>query len=90
MFVSNLNKLFCIQMVKILIRHRIMRCLIWICSVCLCPIKRLLGLYGLITFQISYEFQLPKITIQKLLLNGLFLVLFNAYRLLCSYHFIES
>ena len=25
-----------------------MRCLIWICTVCLCPIKRTLDLYGLI------------------------------------------
>ena len=30
------------QIVKILIRHRIMRCLIWVCTVCLYPIKRTL------------------------------------------------
>ena len=41
------NKTFCKQTVKILIRHRIMRCLIWVCTVCLCPIKRTLGIYGL-------------------------------------------
>ena len=32
---------------KILIRHRRMRCLIWVCTVFLCPIKRMLGLYEL-------------------------------------------
>ena len=32
---------------KILIRHRILRCLIWVCTVCLCHLKRMLGLYGL-------------------------------------------
>ena len=30
-----------------LIRHRIQQCLIWVCTVCLCPTKRMLGLYGL-------------------------------------------
>ena len=43
---SPFNRIFCKQTVKILIRHRIMRCLIWVCTVCLCPIKRNLGLYG--------------------------------------------
>ena len=33
---------------KILIRHHIMWCLICVYTVCLCPIKRMLGLYGLI------------------------------------------
>ena len=31
-----------------LIRRRVLRRLIWVCTVCLCPIKRALGLYGLI------------------------------------------
>ena len=31
-----------------LIRCRRMRRLIWVCTVCLCPTKRMLGLYGLI------------------------------------------
>ena len=35
------------QTVKILIRHRIMRCLIWTCTVCLRPIKRTPCLYGI-------------------------------------------
>ena len=46
-FFPNFNKPFCKQTVKILIRHCIIRCLIWICTVCLCPIKRMPGLYGL-------------------------------------------
>ena len=30
------------QTEKILIRHRMMRCLIWVCTICICPIKRTL------------------------------------------------
>ena len=37
----------CKQTVKILIRHGIMGCLIWVCTVGLSPIKRTLDLYGL-------------------------------------------
>ena len=37
------NRTFCKQTVKIVIRHRIF----WVCTVCPCPIKRPLGLYGL-------------------------------------------
>ena len=33
---------------EILIRHLVLRRLIWVCAVCLCPTKRTLGLYGLI------------------------------------------
>ena len=46
-FFPNFNKRFCKQTVKFLIRHRIMRCLIWICPVSLCPQKRTLRLYNL-------------------------------------------
>ena len=42
-----LNWTFCKQTVKILIRYRIMRCLIWTCTVCIRPIKRTPCLYGL-------------------------------------------
>ena len=38
------NRTSCKQTVKIQTRHRIMRCLICSCTVCLCPIKRTLGL----------------------------------------------
>ena len=41
-------RIFYKQTVKIIIRHRIMQCLISICTVCLCPIKRTLCLDGLI------------------------------------------
>ena len=46
-FYSNLNRIFCKHTVETLIRRRILRHLIWICTVCLCPTKRTLGLYGL-------------------------------------------
>ena len=39
-FFKNSNRTFCKQTAKILIRHSIMRCLIWFCNVCLCPIKK--------------------------------------------------
>ena len=32
---------------EILIRGRVLRHLIWVCTICLCPTKRTLGLYGL-------------------------------------------
>ena len=42
----NFNRTFCKQIVKILIRHRIMRCLIWVCTLCLisCSTKMTLSL----------------------------------------------
>ena len=40
-FCPNSYSTSCKQTVKILIRHRIMWCLIWTCTVCLCPIKRM-------------------------------------------------
>ena len=35
----------CKQTVKTQIRHRIVPCLIWVCTVCLSPIERMLDLY---------------------------------------------
>ena len=46
-FYSNSYRTLCEQTVETLIRHPIMRHLIWVCPVCLCPTKRTLGLYGL-------------------------------------------
>ena len=46
-FIQILIRAFCKQTVETLIRHRILWCLIWVCTVCLCPTKRMLGLYGL-------------------------------------------
>ena len=40
-FCPNSKSTSCRQTVKILIRHCNMRCLIWTCTVCLCPIKRM-------------------------------------------------
>ena len=34
-------------------------CLIWVCSLCLCPIKRMLGLYGLNTALIDSLIEHP-------------------------------
>ena len=48
-FCPNFNVTFCKQTVETLIRRRILGCLIWVCTVCLCPIKRALGFNGLRT-----------------------------------------
>ena len=44
-FFSNFNRTFCEQSVKIVIRCCILWRLIWVCTVCLCPTKRMPGLY---------------------------------------------
>ena len=46
-FYPNFKRNFCRQTVENLIRHCILRRLIWFCNVCRCPTKRVLGLYGL-------------------------------------------
>ena len=46
-FYSNFNRTFCKQTVETLIRRHVMWRLTWVCTVCLCPTKRKLGLYGL-------------------------------------------
>ena len=46
-FYSNFKRIICRQTVENLIQRHIMWRLIWICSVCLCPTKRTLGLCGL-------------------------------------------
>ena len=46
-FYSISNRNSCKQTVKTLIRRRDLRRLIWVCTVCLCPKDRTLGLYGL-------------------------------------------
>ena len=43
---SNCDRTLCMQTLDTLIRRRILRRLIWVCTVCLCPIKRTLGLCG--------------------------------------------
>ena len=42
-FCSNFNRTFCKQTVSILIRHRVLHCLIWVCTVFLCLTKRLIS-----------------------------------------------
>ena len=46
-FYSNSNRTFYEQTVETLVRRRRTRRLIWVWTVCLCPTKRTLGLYGL-------------------------------------------
>ena len=47
--VENLSRCHVLQTVEnLIIRHVLWR-LIWICTICLCPTKRTLGLYGLTT-----------------------------------------
>ena len=46
-FYPNFKRNFCNQNVNNLIRRRVLRRLIWFCTVCRCPTKRTLGLYGL-------------------------------------------
>ena len=46
-FYSKLKRNFCTQTVENLIRRRILRRLIWFCTVCRCPTKMTLDLYGL-------------------------------------------
>ena len=43
---SNFNRILCKQTVETLIRLRVLQRLIWVCTVCLCPTKRTIGLYG--------------------------------------------
>ena len=51
-FDSNFKRHFCKQTVGNLIRCRVLGRLIWFCTVCRCPTKRSLGLYGLIKIHI--------------------------------------
>ena len=46
-FIQILKRALCKKTVEALIRRGILWHLIWVCTVCLCPIKRTLGLYGL-------------------------------------------
>ena len=52
-FYSNFNRPFSKQTVETLIRRRVLRRLIWFCTVCRCPIKRTLGLN-----ELSYTYNL--------------------------------
>ena len=52
-FYSNFKRNFCKQTVENLIRRCVLRRLVWFCTVCQCPTKRTLGLYGLIDRTLS-------------------------------------
>ena len=44
----NLNRTFCKQTVETLIRRRVLRRLVWVCTICLRPTERTLNIYRLI------------------------------------------
>ena len=54
-FYSNFKRKFCLQTVENLIRRHILRRLIWFYTVCRCPTKRTLGLYGLIECFVNWR-----------------------------------
>ena len=51
---SSFKRKLCKQTVETLIRRRILRRLIWVCTICLCPTKRTLGIYGLKCNKFAY------------------------------------
>ena len=67
-FYSNFKRHFCKQTVENLIRRPVLRRLIWFCTVCICPTKRTLGLYGLTfskkSFKEHYQCQMVWIQIR--------------------------
>ena len=65
-FCSLYNWKSCKQTVKTLIRRRIMRCLIWFCTVCLCPTK---GMPGLVGLNISILWQTSNLPAGAFILN---------------------
>ena len=54
-FYSSFNRTFCKQIVKTLIRRRVLWRLVWICAVYLCPTKRKLGLYKWAKLKIYFK-----------------------------------
>ena len=52
---SNFNKTFWKQTVQTLVRHHILQHLIWVCSLFLCPTKRLQGLYWLMKTYLHWD-----------------------------------
>ena len=60
-FLFKCNRKVCKQTVETLIRRRILWCLIWVCTVCLCPTKRTLDIYGLKMQLFCYLIRVPEI-----------------------------
>ena len=46
----NFNRIFYKKTMETLIRRCVLQRLVWVCTVCLCPIKRSLSLYGFALF----------------------------------------
>ena len=55
-FYSNVNRKFCKQEVKTLIRCHTLWRLIWICTICVCPIKRPLGFIIWVKYMINIDY----------------------------------
>ena len=63
-FYLNFKRNFCKQIVENLIRPHVLQRLIWFCTVCRRPIKRMLGLYGLtLTIVCSFTGQIRLLSI---------------------------
>ena len=53
-FYTNSNIILCKQIVETLIRRSVLGRLIWVCTVYICPTKRMLGLYGFEWYMIIF------------------------------------
>ena len=53
-FYSSFDRTFCKEIV-------VLRRLIWVCTVCICPTKRTIGLYGLILYDHRVDCRLNEI-----------------------------
>ena len=58
---SSFNRKLCKQTVETLIRRRILWRLIWVCTICLCPTKRTLGIYKLKCNYFAYLIRVAEI-----------------------------
>ena len=53
-FDLNFNGTYCKQTVETLIRQHALQCLIWVCTVCVCPTKKTLGLIKMFQCRIIF------------------------------------
>ena len=60
-FYSSFYRKLCKQTVETLIRRRILWRLIWVCTICLCPTKRTLGIYGFYCNYFAYLIRVAEI-----------------------------
>ena len=60
-FFIQVNRKLCKQTVETLIRRRILWHLVWVCTICLYPTKRTLGIYGLKCNYFAYLIRVAEI-----------------------------